>query len=100
MSLTKKQEDDTRRELKENFEKAGVTIRQVADDLGTTDNYIETIFRLDNSCHDDTWILKNYLIEKVIEAGKTPTPFTALGGDYHDIWFLNSRYIDGKKIRR
>ena len=41
---------------------------------------------------------ENYLIDKVRKAGKTPTAFTALGGDYHVIWFLDSEYIDGGKI--
>ena len=98
MSLTAKQEDDTRAELKANFEKADVTVAQIAADLGTGTDYIEQLFRLEPIKLEDTWILKNYLIEKVKALGKTPTPFTALGGDYHVIWFLNARYIDGKKI--
>ena len=98
MSLTAKQKDDTRRELRENFEKAGVDIHEIAVDLGTTEEYIEQLFRLEPKRYEDTWILKNYLIEKVEKAGKTPTAFTALGGDYKIIWFLNSDYIDGKKI--
>ena len=99
MSLTAKQEEDTRRELKENFDKAGVTIHEIAADLGTTDDYIEQLMRLEPRRYEDTWILKNYLTDKVKEAGKTPTAFTALGGNHHIIWFLNSRYIDGKKIQ-
>ena len=98
MSLTPKQEEDTRRELWENFEKAGITVQQAAIDLGTTNEYIEQLLRLEPRRYEDTWILKNYLIEKVKEAGKTPTKFTALGGNHHLIWFLNSGYIEGKKI--
>ena len=98
MSLSKKQMDDTRNELRENLEKSGVDIHKAAIDLGTTDDYIEQLLRLEPKRLEDTWILKNYLIEKVTEAGKTPTKFTALGGDYRIIWFLNSDYIDGKKI--
>ena len=98
MSLTPKQEEDTRRELRENFDKAGVKIQEVAADLGTTEAYIEQLMRLEPRRLEDTWILKNYLLEKVKEAGQTPTKFTALGGNYHFIWFLNSKYIDGKKL--
>ena len=98
MSLTPQQEEDTRHELRANFEKAGVTIEQIAEDLGTSETYIVQLFRLEPKKLEDTWILKNYLIEKVKEAGETPTAFTALGGNYKHIWFLNSRYIDGKKI--
>ena len=96
--LTRKQEDATRHELKENYEKAGVSIEQIAKDLGTSTRYIEQLFRLKPIRYEDTWILKNYLIEKVEEAGKTPTKFTALGGNYKRIWFLDASYIDGKQI--
>ena len=98
MSLTPKQEDDTRKELRENFDKAGVSIQEVAADLGTTEAYISELLALRPMRLEDTWILKNYLIDKVEKAGKEPTPFTALGGDYHVIWFLDDRYIDGKRI--
>ena len=98
MSLSAKQKEDTRRELKENFDKSGVDIHKVAADLGTTEDYIEQLLRLEPKRLEDTWILKNYLLDKVGEAGKTPTKFTALGGDYRIIWFLDSDYIDGKKI--
>ena len=98
MSLTAKQEEDTRRELRDNWEKCGVSVEQIASDLGTTTDYIEQLFRLEPRRYEDTWILKNYLVDKVKEAGKTPTKFTALGGNHHIIWFLNSGYIDGGKI--
>ena len=98
MSLSAKQIDDTRRELRENLDKAGVKIQEVATDLGTTQEYIMQLLRLEPKRLEDTWILKNYLIDKVRKAGKTPTAFTALGGDYHVIWFLDSDYIDGGKI--
>ena len=98
MSLSKKQEDDTRRELRENLARSGVDIAQAAADLGTTREYLERVMRLDERRLEDAWILRNYLIEKVREAGGTPTPFTALAADHHIIPFLNSAYIDGKKI--
>ena len=98
MSLSVKQKEDTRRELKENLDKSGVSVHEAADDLGTTEEYVMRLMRLEPKRLEDTWILKNYLIEKVRSGGKKPTAFTALGGDYHEIWFLDSEYIDGKKI--
>ena len=98
MSLSAKQIEDTRRELRENLDKPGVKIHDVATDLGTTQEYIIQLLRLEPKRLEDTWILKNYLIDKVIKAGKTPTAFTALGGDYHVIWFLDPDYIDGGRI--
>lgn len=73
-------------------------IQEVAIDLGTTEEYIMQLLRLEPNRLEDTWILKNYLIDKVKKAGKKPTAFTALGGNYHFIWFLDSKYIDGGKI--
>lgn len=99
MSLTMKQQDDTRRELKENFEKSGLTAEEVAADLATTPAYIEQILRLEPRSYDDTWILRNYLYEKVRAAGKTPTEFTALKGSHRNYWFLNAGYIEGGKIK-
>ena len=98
MSLSAKQKEDTRRELQENLDKSGVMIQKAAADLGTTEDYIMQLLRLEPKRLEDTWILKNYLIDKVRKIGKTPTAFTALGGDYHVIWFLDSEYIDGGKI--
>ncbi|EAE6452031.1 DUF2316 family protein, partial [Listeria monocytogenes] len=43
---------------------------------------------------NDGWILRNYLLRKVAEVGKTPVPFTALSGDYHGYWFLDGEEID------
>ena len=98
MSLSPKQEEDTRRELKANLEKAGISIKQCANELGTSEEYIRDLLDLKPRKLEDTWILKNYLIEKVKEKGEQPVKFTALGGNHHIIWFLNSRYIDGKRI--
>ena len=98
MSLSEKQKENTRRELRDNLNRSGVTVQEAAADLGTTQEYIMQLLRLEPKRLADTWILKNYLIDKVRKAGKTPTAFTALGGNYHIIWFLDSKYIDGGKI--
>lgn len=47
MSLSAKQIEDTKRELKENFDKAGVDVSKIAVDLGTSTDYINKLFRLD-----------------------------------------------------
>ena len=47
MSLSAKQIENTRRELKENLDKSGVTVQEAADDLGTTPEYIMQLLRLD-----------------------------------------------------
>lgn len=94
MSLTLQQKNDTKRELQENLEKSGLTVRQVADALDTSEAYIRQLLRLEPVSHDHTWILRNYLYEKVKEAGKTPTEFTALRGSCRNYWFLDAAYIE------
>lgn len=94
MSLTVRQQSNTKKELKENFEKSGLTIKQVARDLDTSEEYIEQLFQLHPKSYNHTWILRNYLYEKVKEAGKTPTEFTALRGSCRNYWFLNADYIE------
>jgi hypothetical protein len=98
MSLTMKQMDDTRRELRENFKKSGLTVQQIATDLATTPEYIEQLLRLEPRSYDHTWILRNYLYENVKKAGKTPTEFTALKGSHRNYWFLNADFIERGKI--
>ena len=97
--LSEQQEEDTRRQLKESLDLAGVDIQTIADDLGTTAEYIERLFRLEPIRLEDTWILRNYLEDKVEKAGKEPVKFTSLRKNaYHIIWFLDAKYIDGRKI--
>ena len=100
MSLSIQQQDNTRRELKENYKKAKLTIEQVAEDLGSSVSYINQLFALEPACLEDTWILRNYLLKHVIANGKRPTEFTALARDWHSYWFLDGAYIDAGKILR
>lgn len=90
--------DATRSELRENFELSGLSEKQIADDLDISITKLEHIFDLNQSSINDPWILRNYLIEKVEEMGKTPVQFTALKGDWHHYWFLNSRVIDNRQM--
>lgn len=99
MSLTAKQEEDTRRELAENLDKSGLKVSEVASALGTTEKYIEQLLALEPRRLEDTWILRNHLIEAVRAKGTVPTKFTALVGDWHGYWFLDGDYIDGGQIR-
>ena len=94
MSLSAKQQDDTRKELRDNFVKSGLSVQQIATDLKTSAAYIEQLLQLKPQRHDHTWILRNYLYEKVKQAGKTPTEYTALKGSCRNYWFLDADYIE------
>ena len=98
MSLTDAQIENTKSELKSNFEKSGLTIEEIAEKLKTTPEYIEELFNLNPRRLEDTWILKNYLIEVLNEKSIEVTPFTALVGKSEGYWFLNSDYINNGVI--
>jgi hypothetical protein len=100
MSLNPEQMDATRQELAENFALTGLTKAQVASDLAISETKLVHLFNLTQQSLDDPWILRNYLIEKVQANGKKPIPFTALSGDWHRHWFLNSKAIDARKMTR
>ncbi|MDA3965197.1 DUF2316 family protein [Enterococcus thailandicus] len=94
MSLTKQQQINTLNEFQENFALLGSSTQEIADELRTSPEKVEAILLLQPATIEEPWILKNYLIEKLIEQGKTPIPFSALIGDYHDYWFLDTRKIE------
>lgn len=94
MSLTREQQADTIDEFADNMDRLGVTNEQVAEALGGTAEYAGRVARLEARNLEDPWVLKNYLLDVARDRGVELRPFTALGGDYHDYWFLDSGYID------
>ncbi|AHI55369.1 DUF2316 family protein [Listeria ivanovii] len=94
MSLIKEQKIATKQELADNLTLTGLTTSEVAAELNTSEAKIERILNLKQNSLNDGWIFRNYLLKKVAEKGLTPVPFTAIGGDYHDYWFLDSRIIE------
>lgn len=98
MSLTKEQIKNTTEEFRKNLKLSELSLEQIADDLHTDKCTIEKIININAKSIEDPWILKNYLNDKIKEIGKEPIPFSALVGDYHSYWFLNSRKIDKKKV--
>ncbi|WP_338658357.1 DUF2316 family protein [Paraclostridium sordellii] len=98
MSLTKEQVKNTTKEFKQNLKLSELSLEEIAYDLKTDKFTIENIINLNVNAIEDPWILKNYLIDKIKKLGKEPIPFSALVGDYHNYWFLNSKKIDEKRI--
>lgn len=94
MTLSKEQIKATKSEFAENLALANLTIAEVAKELNTSEVKIERILNLKQRSLNDGWILRNYLLRKLAEVGKTPVPFTALSGDYHGYWFLDGEEID------
>jgi len=98
MSLTDEERAATIKEFHANLKISELTFSQIADALDTTAGVIEDVLNLKVKKTEDPWILRNYLMKEIIDSNKDPVPFTALAGDYHDYWFLDSKIIDTGKI--
>ena len=100
MSLNPLQMHNTKKELRQNFELTWLSKSEIANDLKISEVKLEKIFKLKQRTLEDTWILRNYLLEKVENAGQEPVPFTALAGDWHRHWFLNADLIDHQQMSK
>ncbi|MDH6364660.1 hypothetical protein M2139_001647 [Enterococcus sp. PF1-24] len=98
MSLSPRQMVDTRKQFRQNFKLADLSLDEIAADLYTTPNMISEILNLKVDRLEDPWILKIYLEDRITQQGLVPVPFTALSHDYHQLWFLDSHYIDEMRI--
>lgn len=98
MSLNDTQRKNTINELKTNFELAGLTAQQAADDLKISKTKFKKIMKLDQQSLEDPWILSHYLIKKVLENHQSPVPFSVLRGDYHRYIFLDTDAIDAGQM--
>ncbi|AEV94492.1 DUF2316 family protein [Pediococcus claussenii] len=98
MSLNPLQRRNTRKELNEALLRSNLKGEKVAADLNITTDKFNRIMSLEQQALEDPWIVKEYLNEQIKKNGAEPVSFSALKGDYHQYWFLNSNVIDSKKI--
>ncbi|WP_172188146.1 DUF2316 family protein [Lentilactobacillus kribbianus] len=98
MSLDATDMQATMNELKANFQLSGLSTEEASADLGISPKEFKSLMALRIDALEDVWILKDYLTEQVINNGEEPVEFSALTGDYHDYWYLNSRTIDDRLI--
>lgn len=94
MSLTRQQQIDTIKEFSANLELLDISKSEIADALNTNSETIEEILNLKVKTIEAPWILKNYLETQLNNKGIKSIPFSALKGDYHDYWFLDSQKIE------
>lgn len=89
MSLNESERAQTARELRENFQKSGLTLDQVASELGVSPGQIDQA--LDLSGHPaSTWKLRDFLQAAVLRNGQTPTDYSVLTEAQRDnarAWF-------------
>lgn len=99
-SLTIQQQENTIKELRENMNLAGLTEPELAEYFHVSVEKITRILNLEQQVLEDTWIIRNYLLETIKINGGTAVPFTALQGDSSDYWFLNNRKIEQQKLSK
>ncbi|WP_353989590.1 DUF2316 family protein [Pediococcus argentinicus] len=98
MCLNPTERANTIKEFQENLKLSGLSVDEIADALNTTPSKITLILNLEQSALEDPWIVRNFLIQVIEQNGQTPVTFTALKGDWHNYWFLNSRVTDKQKV--
>ena len=79
MSLTIEEKNQTRLELKKNYEISELTFEIIQSDLNFTSAELTHAFELTQG-HDPTnvWKLRDYLEKKILERGKVFYPFSIL----------------------
>ena len=80
-------------ELNRNREIAEIPAEKMAEDLGTSEEYLESVFELNLNMYEDVWILRNYLNSKIEEQGKSAHPYRGLAGEVEDYWYLNRDFV-------
>ena len=87
-------------EIKKNRELAEVSTKEIAQDLGSSKTYIESVLELNWNVVEDIWVLKNYLDEKIIGLGKTPFEYTTptLSGEPEDHQYMNVGFINNGQM--
>ena len=93
MSLTIIERRNTKKELAANFNLAGVTLEQAAQDLATTPEQVEAVWHGQVDQLEEPWSLRNSLTTQLAAQGKTPLPYSRLQGDPAEHWFLNTDLI-------
>lgn len=91
MSLNFIERINTSKELRQNLKLSHLTIEHVAIDLNTFVQKINQILELDHVSPEDTWILKEYLSNKLQSQGIIGYPYSKLVGDSRDYWFLDTK---------
>lgn len=99
MSLNPQEMQATRNSFQQNMALLNQSYEEIAQALQTNAAYVQSVADLDAAHIEDPWILKNYLEQQLHAIGKTSVPFTALKGDYHQYWFLDSRRIEAGTLQ-
>lgn len=99
MSLTVEQQIATKAELRAAMDLVGLSVEDLAQALQVTPAVIQASLELKGRAIENPWVLKEYLADQARAQGLEPIEISALRGDYHQYWFLDSRVIDERTLR-
>lgn len=79
MSLNAKQMEQTRFELKKNFEISGLSTRELIDELGFSSSEFERTIALGRGVNpENVWRLRDCMERHILASGKPVYPYSAL----------------------
>lgn len=85
MSLNLAQRKQTSKELRENYQRSGLTPEEILTDLGFRAEQLEETLNLGPSSKgEEVWRLRDYLDDKIKEQGNEPYPYSVLKTN---IWY-------------
>ncbi len=100
MSLTIKETQATKKELKANWELSKVTFERAAKDLHSSPEHVKEVLNLNPSRIEEPWVLRNYLNQLIIAKGNQPHAYSRLNGSPKVHWFLDNRFIEKGKLAK
>ena len=89
--LSKQEILATKSELAENFRRLGAEKDRVAYDLEISLAELERVLTMSHPNPAHVWMLRDYLEDKLLEAGKDVYPFSKLADHIANRWFTYQR---------
>lgn len=86
--LTPQETRDESRILTEDYRRLNPDRAQVLADTQLTNEELDRVLMMDNPDPSDVWMVRDYLVEKLEEAGKEPVPMIPKMADHtRNHWF-------------
>jgi len=78
MSLNRSERSATQEELHSNLALSGLSLPDIAVDLGMSGSRVEAAFAVAEARPEDVWFVRDYLDRVIRAGGATPRPYSSL----------------------
>lgn len=85
--LNRKETNDTKNELQENYRRLGYSEQKVADDLRISTEELADVLEMVSPNPGHVWMLREYLEDKLTEENIEMMPFTKLADPRVNLWY-------------